>query len=119
MTKTIQLLALAEAATPGPWKIAKPRKSYSSGKMLYSVDGPACVSDYEDWGFTKAPAKYIAAANPETIKQMCLREQKLVESTAMLKDALFVIARGCNSRDPASIIARDALEAFNNFERNL
>jgi len=48
--------------TPGPWKVAKPRKSYRDGNMMYGIVGPECVSDYEDWGFTEANARLIAAA---------------------------------------------------------
>lgn len=52
--------------TPGPWKVAKPRKSYRDGKMMYGIVGPECVIDYEDWGFTRANARLIAAA-PELL----------------------------------------------------
>lgn len=48
--------------TPGPWKVTKPRKSHANGKLMYGLDGPECVSDYEDWGFTEANARMIAAA---------------------------------------------------------
>lgn len=48
--------------TPGPWKVAKRRKSYRDGNMMYGIVGPECVSDYEDWGFTEANARLIAAA---------------------------------------------------------
>lgn len=55
--------------TPGPWKVAKPRKSYRDGNMMYGIVGPECVSDYEDWGFTEANARLIAAA-PELLEAL-------------------------------------------------
>lgn len=55
--------------TPGPWKVAKPRKSHANGKLMYGLDGPECVSDYEDWGFTEANARLIAAA-PELLEAL-------------------------------------------------
>ena len=49
--------------TLGPWKVAKkPRKSYADGKLMYRVDGPEVVNDYEDWGFSENSARLIAAA---------------------------------------------------------
>lgn len=138
MTRTAHLLALADAATPGPWEWINPDddspwdgSGYASLRTVkhYGEDKTE-VRDglhYTTFSLPKFlveaeqiesvdDAAFIAAANPETIKQMCLREQKLVKSTIMLKDALSAIARGCNSSDPASIIARDALEAFNKWE---
>ena len=126
MIKTAQLLALAEAATPGPWNTDSKdhdyphqdiRIRYGEGRIKRTI----CTVWIDDACYDENPqqernARFIAAANPETIKQMCLREQKLVKSNIMLKDALSAIARGCNSSDPASIIARDALEAFNKWE---
>jgi hypothetical protein len=56
--------------TPGPWKIAsRPRKSFASGKLMYRVDGPEIISDYEDWGYTKESARLIAAA-PELLEAL-------------------------------------------------
>jgi hypothetical protein len=48
--------------TPGPWKVAKPQKSHANGKLMYGIVGPEIVADYEDWGFTEANARLIAAA---------------------------------------------------------
>jgi len=44
------------------WKVTKPRTSYASGKLMYRVEGPEVVTDYEDWGFTEESARLIAAA---------------------------------------------------------
>ena len=107
MKRTEELLALAEAAIEA---------SENDDGLWYSGESLSMLSDEF---IDEVDAPFISACDPETIKQMCLREQKLVESTIMLKDALSFIAKGCNRGDPASIIARDALEAFNKFERNL
>lgn len=48
--------------TPGPWKVAKPQRTYRDGNLMYGIVGPECVIDYEDWGFTEADARLIAAA---------------------------------------------------------
>ena len=64
--------------TLGPWEISDwPRKSSASGKLMYHVDGPEIITDYEDWGYTKGSARLIAAA-PELLEA--------------LKDALFHVA---------------------------
>ena len=44
------------------WKVTKPRTSYASGGLIYRVEGPEVVTDYEDWGFTEESARLIAAA---------------------------------------------------------
>ena len=48
--------------TPGPWKVAKPSRSHANGNPMYGLVGPEIVADYEDWGFTEANARLIAAA---------------------------------------------------------
>lgn len=36
-------------------------------ERMYYVTGPTGVSDYEDWGFTRSAASYIAAACPANV----------------------------------------------------
>jgi len=69
--------------TPGPWEISdRPRKSFASGKLMYRVDGPEIITDYEDWGYTKESARLIAAA-PELLEALC----NFVDGCSMSVDA--------------------------------
>jgi len=61
--------------TLGPWEISDwPRKSSASGKLMYHVDGPEILFDYEDWGYTKESARLMAAA-PELLEALKLAQQ--------------------------------------------
>ena len=112
MSKTAQLLALAEAATPGPWwkEDGAPRCVYAKvkggrpngeGLLTVAYYGTVRPNDVPD-------AAFIAAANPETIKQ-------LVEQMNVLVAALSAIR---TARDDMEMwgIANDTLEAFNKWE---
>jgi hypothetical protein len=60
--------------TLGPWEIYnRPRKSFASGELMYRVDGPEILFDYEDWGYTKESASLIAAA-PELLEALKLAQ---------------------------------------------
>ena len=48
--------------TPSPWEVDEPIKSIATGELMYHVKGPNLITDFEDWGFTKADAHLIAAA---------------------------------------------------------
>lgn len=131
MSKTAQLLALAEVATPGPWiakdvsgaglEIHMKHPRYPDKTWPAFGTGAAYIKRglvaYETWvqfpteELNVAQARnaaFIAAANPETIKQMCLREQKLVELVRLQHDALeeFRSMSACD----------EAIEAFNTWE---
>ena len=80
MSKTAQLLALAEAATQGPWN----------------------AGGYLGQCFTAGDATFIAAANPETIKQ-------LVELVRLQHETLLEL----EPYIPANVVA---IEAFNKWE---
>ena len=96
MTCTAQLLALADAA------IDECNKDDSTWYTTFSL------SFLSHRFIDGADGKFIAAANPETIKQMCLREQKLVELVRLQHDALeeFRSMSACD----------EAIEAFNTWE---
>ncbi len=99
MTRTEELLALAEAATPGPWHADGEHEAHDCVcTKTFCVVSDGTAKDVE----------FIAAANPETIKQMCLREQKLVELVRLQHDALeeFRSMSACD----------EAIEAFNTWE---
>jgi hypothetical protein len=56
--------------TLGPWEISdRPRKSFASGELMYHVDGPEILFDYEDWGYSRQSASLIAAA-PELLEAL-------------------------------------------------
>ena len=91
MSRTKELLALAEAAAPGPW-----RADGEHGYIDCVCTKTFCIaSDIE-----KEDAAFIAAANPETIKQ-------LVELCRLQHDAL---------TDDSLVKINNAIAAFNKFE---
>ena len=93
MSRTKELLALAEAAAPGPW-----RADGEHGSIDCVCTKTFCIaSDIE-----KEDAAFIAAANPETIKQ-------LVELCRLQHDALIAF-RG-------DVGANEAIAAFERFEQ--
>ena len=96
MSRTEELLALAEAATPGPWR-ADGEHDYLDCVCTKTF----CIaSDIE-----KEDAAFIAAANPETIKQ-------LVELVRLQHEAVKQYAKMM----PLYQAGIDALAAFTKFE---
>lgn len=95
MSRTEELLALAEKATPGPW-----RADGEHGYIDCVCTKTFCIaSDIE-----KEDAAFIAAANPETIKQ-------LVELCRLQHGALMLLDYGTRFDE-----ATGAIAAFNKFE---
>lgn len=81
------LREMAMKATHGKWKLTKPSKSYMNGELMYGVDGPTHVGDYEDWGFAKQDAAYIAAVSPDVVLHILDRCDKLgLENDALQKE---------------------------------
>ncbi len=81
------------AHTPGPWIVSDPRKSQASGKDMYGIDGPEVVDDWEDWGFTEADARLIAAA-PELLAALeNIVEMNPALSMGMIEPAQDAIAK--------------------------
>lgn len=111
MSRTEELLALAEAATPGPW--------IEGGRGLDNLDENGLPIEYD----AVYPAddeqendciardvihddcKFIAAANPETIKQ-------LVELCRLQHEALKMLDYGTRFDE-----ATEAISAYNRFEQ--
>ena len=62
--------------TKGPWKVGKPRECIRDGNLMYGIIGPETVTDYEDWGFTEANARLIAAA-PDLLEALKLADAML------------------------------------------
>jgi len=84
--------------TSGPWAVnEKPFKSCATGELMYVIDGPVTVSDYEDWGFNKQDAALIASA-PELLEALidCREALRRAGATGELKvvDAAIAKARG-------------------------
>lgn len=75
------LKALAEAQPIQDWRRTSGRKPHMPGqRLIYGVEGPEGVSDYEDWGFTGKAAEYIAAACPATMLALLAEIEQLRES---------------------------------------
>jgi len=94
MTDYTKLEALAKAATLGKWK--SKRKAVSlmrrlaplAEKVMYKIEGPKIAQDYEDWGFQKHDAAYIAAASPDVVLALLAERDALQGEVARLQRAL-------------------------------
>lgn len=62
-----KLRGLADAQQNKIWVRDDGRLSLSNGHRMYGVKGPLYVSCYEDYGFTRESASFIATANPEAV----------------------------------------------------
>ncbi|WP_430317123.1 hypothetical protein [Pseudomonas sp. p1(2021b)] len=63
-----KLKALAEMQPVQLWARTRGRRPDMKGEpLMYGVEGPEGVSDYNDWGFTGKAADYISAACPATV----------------------------------------------------
>ena len=83
MSKWNELKRLAEAQPNKEWsRDAEGQLSCSSGQRMYGVKGPQCVSDFEDWGFTREAASFIAAANPAAILELIAENERLERKNA-------------------------------------
>jgi hypothetical protein len=100
MTRTEELLALAEAATPGPWD-TNPADALSIELEVTANNHYISICDA-----TPYDALFIAAANPETIKQ-------LVELVRLQHQAL---KHWGEFTYEAAFGASEAIEAFNKWE---
>lgn len=120
MTRTEELLALAKAATPGPWieagdgggdNLGADGKPIKYDSVFY--DRPDDLDDYDSVcrDTTHEDSMFIAAANPETIKQ-------LVELCRLQHEALKWAAEVDSAYDgePADELT-EAIAAFNRFEK--
>jgi hypothetical protein len=121
MTRTEELLKLAEAATSGPWN--NPRGIVHEAQLPFTpvvattLIAKVYSTNYGDFRESEANAAFIAAANPETIKQ-------LVELVQSMKFHFDTIADEENwgtdgaweSSSYPDEIAMEAIEAFNKWE---
>lgn len=96
MTRTEELLALAEKATPGPWVV----EEGSLVNRECDDDDKWCIAEI----YHNDNIGFIAAANPETIKQ-------LVELCRLQHEALMLLDYGTRFDE-----ATGAIAAFNKFE---
>ena len=84
-----ELRALASAATPGEWTVARgwtPDEVYS-----IESDRDVCVAVTRTWnnGNTEADANYIAAANPATVISLLDEVTRLRAAATSSADALY------------------------------
>ena len=98
MTRTEELLALAEAATPGPWD-TNPADALSSELEVTASNHYISICDAAPYD-----ALFVSAANPETIRQ-------LIELVRLQHEALMMLDYG--TRFPE---ATEAIEAFDKWE---
>ena len=121
MTRTEELLALAEKATPGPWHHVQ---AFQTVGKLRTIHGAVPAQRLDFVSTEKEPVHkrviipmetreshttsndmaFIAAANPETIKQ-------LVELCRLQHEALMLLDYGTRFDE-----ATGAIAAFNKFE---
>jgi hypothetical protein len=105
MTRTEELLALAEAATSGPWD-TNPADALSSELEVTANNHYISICDAAPYD-----ALFIAASNPETIKQLVelvrLQHEALRMNKTPLEDYF---------TQPRIVQMREALEAFNKWE---
>ena len=100
MTRTEELLALAEVATPGPWD-TNPADVLSSELEVTATNHYISICDAAPYD-----ALLIAAANPETIRQ-------LVELVRLQHEAL---KHWGEFTYEAAFSTSEAIEAFNKWE---
>lgn len=106
-----ELKRLAEAATPGPWKVGTdgwPIGSFSTGNSNengedYHVSTYGLRCDELGSGDAKTDATFIAAANPATILD-------LVEKLKACEEALEIVGHRSGSMHEFRNTARAALE---------
>lgn len=65
-----RLKRIAEAQINKRWERQEKGLSMNSGARMYGVIGPQCVSDFEEWGFTREAAAYITEADPATVLEL-------------------------------------------------
>ncbi|WP_439864909.1 hypothetical protein [Pseudomonas antarctica] len=92
MSQYDELKRLAEAQPVKEWSRDGGRQPSMPGReLMFYVEGPEGVSDYEDWGFTRSAASYIAAADPAAILALIAeneRNQRMVLSACMSMGAI-------------------------------
>lgn len=70
MTEMIRekLYRLAKEQPVKIWTLEEGEESYRCRpKVMFDVNGPEIVPDFETWGYTRSAASYIAAACPANV----------------------------------------------------
>lgn len=81
MTNNTELKRLAEAQPVKEWSRDSGRQPHMPGReLMFFVEGPEGVSDYEDWGFTRSAASYIAAADPAAVLALIAENEQLAKT---------------------------------------
>lgn len=128
MTRTEELLALADKATPGPWETDIkdhdcPHQDIRIRHNKGNIKRTICTVWIDDACYDENPqqernAHFIAACDPETIKQLCLRLQKL-EALVRLQNAALIELSPCMHKECCQLQNQTqdhAIAAFNKFE---
>ncbi|RJX83474.1 hypothetical protein [Pseudomonas sp. LS-2] len=89
-----KLKALAEAQPEKVWTHSEGELSMMTGSRMYYVSGPEGASDWENWGFTRRAASFIAAANPAAVLELIAEIERLEERNVYWIDQANAIARG-------------------------
>lgn len=110
MNRTDELIQLADAATPGPWR-------KTAHGVVLTNRGNGEIDDIVMWDDSPAnvthDAVYIAAANPQTVKQMALLVKQMV--------ALLKMWEVCSKAESGISVCiketGEALAAYEHFEQ--
>lgn len=106
-----KLKALAEAQPVQIWKRTRGRRPDMKGQpLMYGIEGPEGVSDWEDWGFTGKAAEYIAAVSPATVLALLAEIEQLQEHKQHLVDLRETHGFDCWA---AALVEIDRLKAEN------
>lgn len=57
-----------------------------SSVLMFGVRGPECVSDFEGWGFTRAAASYISAADPAAVLSLLDENAQLIDEVSIYRN---------------------------------
>lgn len=97
MTDINELRRLAEAQENKEWVRDDGRLSLENGQRMYGVDGPGYVSCWEDYGFTRAAAAFIAAANPKAILELIAENERLEQELSETELRALKFIHQCNA----------------------
>ena len=110
MTRTEELLARAEAATSGPWD-TNPADAFSSELEVTANNHYIGICDAAPYD-----ALFIAAANPETIKQLV--ELVRLQHCRLIGAKVFVNSKEHIKQPEGRDWYDEAIEAFNKWEKS-
>jgi hypothetical protein len=78
----VERLALAEAATPGPWECGV----HAMDECRIDATGPESMTIYDEGGHGPDDARHIAANDPAVVIAECRRELAAIDADLALLD---------------------------------